>query len=293
MSRDTRSRRSSQEVGLDVGSALIRFATGKENLHYGIWDGLEVILGNLGRAQEAYTERLFAHLPGGRTLNVLDIGGGAGEQAAALAARGHNVTIIVPSPVLAKRAQKNTGGGVAVHECPFEAYSPSPPGTCFDVCLFSESLQYIPLESGLAKAASLLHLNGSILVADCFRSAANRTGPYRRVGGGHPLSDMRAMVAELNLEIVAEEDITAGVAPTVELEQAFYNVIGFCLSRTGLALEGRRALLFRLLKLAYWMVFSAKRRAKIERRLFQTTRTAEEFKTFNRYLIFRLRRGHT
>ena len=44
-------------VGLDAGLAAIKFLTGKENLHYGIWDGLEPNAGNIAAAQEAYTER--------------------------------------------------------------------------------------------------------------------------------------------------------------------------------------------------------------------------------------------
>jgi hypothetical protein len=52
-------------VGLDAGLALIRWLTGAESLHYGLWTGLEVTAGNLRRAQDAYTEKLFALMPAG------------------------------------------------------------------------------------------------------------------------------------------------------------------------------------------------------------------------------------
>ena len=50
-------------VGLDVGLAFIRWLTGAENLHYGLWTGLEVTAGNLRAAQDAYTVKLFGYLP--------------------------------------------------------------------------------------------------------------------------------------------------------------------------------------------------------------------------------------
>ena len=91
-----------QAVGLDVGLAFIHWLTGAENLHYGLWSGLEVTAGNLRQAQDAYTVKLFGYLPEGR-LRILDIGGGAGETAKKLLALGHSVEIVVPSPFLAAR----------------------------------------------------------------------------------------------------------------------------------------------------------------------------------------------
>ena len=76
-------------VGLDGGLAFIRWLTGAENLHYGLWTGLEVTAGNLKAAQEAYTETLFGYLPDG-PLRILDIGGGAGETARKLLSRGRD-----------------------------------------------------------------------------------------------------------------------------------------------------------------------------------------------------------
>ena len=44
---------SSRLVGLDIALKVSGFVTGKEHLHYGLWDKLEVNLDNLGKAQEA------------------------------------------------------------------------------------------------------------------------------------------------------------------------------------------------------------------------------------------------
>ncbi|MBP9047643.1 MAG: methyltransferase domain-containing protein, partial [Tabrizicola sp.] len=142
-------------VGLDVGLAFIRWLTGAENLHYGLWSGLEVTAGNLRAAQDGYTAKLFGYLPEGR-LRILDIGGGAGETAKKLLALGHSVEIVVPSPFLAARCRE-TAQGAVVHETTFEAFQGQGP---YDLCLFSESFQYIPLAESLPKCARLLSPGG-------------------------------------------------------------------------------------------------------------------------------------
>ncbi len=99
-----------QAIGLDTGLALIKWLTGAENLHYGLWDGLEVAAGNLRRAQDAYTEKLFALLPPG-PLRILDIGGGAGETARKLLALGHSSRSWCPRPTLPGAAGRMRRGG--------------------------------------------------------------------------------------------------------------------------------------------------------------------------------------
>ena len=42
-------------LGLEVSLAIAKFVTGKENMHYGVWDNLDPCLENLGKAQEQYT----------------------------------------------------------------------------------------------------------------------------------------------------------------------------------------------------------------------------------------------
>ena len=92
-------------IGLDVGLSFIRWLTGAENLHYGLWTGLEVSAGNLRAAQDAYSDKLFRLLPE-KPCRILDIGGGAGETAKKLLALGHQVDIVVPSAFLAGRCRE-------------------------------------------------------------------------------------------------------------------------------------------------------------------------------------------
>ncbi len=275
-------------IGLDTGLALIRWLTGAENLHYGLWDGLEVAAGNLRRAQDAYTEKLFALLPQ-RPLRILDIGGGAGETAKKLLALGHRVEIVVPSAYLAGRCRVNAPEAI-VHECTFQDYAGTGP---FDLCLFSESFQYIPLEQGLPRCLGLLAPGGQVLIADCFRTAAYKgrdvQGP--QPGGGHPMASFREMLARLPVAVTHDEDITESVAPSIDLEQGFFNVLGQGLSSAQAEIGAKRPRSWWWATRALRLFLSEKRRRNLMRRLTDRTRTAEAFRTYNRYIILRLSKG--
>ena len=191
-------------LGLEVSLAVAKFVTGKENMHYGVWDNLDPCLENLGKAQEQYTKLLFKYFPKKKKLNILDIGGGAGETAKKLISLGHSVTIIVPSDILSKRCLENTNNKAEVHNIRFEDYEPKKKQT-FDLCLFSESFQYIPAKIALKKAKGLLNKGGQILVADCFRSDVKHSSHNRRPGGGHPLSEMLKLIKDIDLNIISKK----------------------------------------------------------------------------------------
>ena len=273
-------------IGLDVGLSFVRWLTGAENLHYGLWTGLEPTAANLGAAQEAYTEKLFGLLPRGRSLRILDIGGGAGETAKKLLALGHEVEIVVPSPFLATRCRENAPGA-RVHECTFEDFAGD---GRFDLCLFSESFQYIPLDTALTKSLALLAEGGRIVIADCFRTEAYKGrhvhGP--KPGGGHHLSAFRESVERLPLTIESEEDITEAVAPSVDLEQGLFHVVGHGLTRIDGELSAKKPALRWILARVVGLFLSARRRAALTARLTGNERTAAAFLAYNRYLMLRL-----
>ncbi|WP_333817532.1 class I SAM-dependent methyltransferase [Tabrizicola sp.] len=272
-------------VGLDVGLAFIRWLTGAENLHYGLWTGLEVTAGNLRAAQDGYTAKLFGYLPEGR-LRILDIGGGAGETAKKLLALGHSVEIVVPSPFLAARCRE-TAKGAVVHECTFEAFQGQGP---YDLCLFSESFQYIPLAESLPKCARLLAPGGKVLIADCFRTEAyqGREAHGPQPGGGHHLASFEAAVAGSAFAVEAEEDITDAVAPSIDLEQALFHVLGQGVTRVSDEIRGKRPTAHWALAKVIGLFLSRKRRDNLMQRLTGTSRTSEAFRRFNRYRIIRL-----
>ena len=272
-------------VGLDVGLAFIRWLTGAENLHYGLWTGLEVTAGNLRQAQDAYTVKLFGYLPQ-RPLRILDIGGGAGETARKLIALGHKVEIVVPSAFLAERCRQNAPAAV-VHQCTFEAFAGTGP---FDLCLFSESFQYIPTAESLPKAARLLAPGGMVLIADCFRTEAylGRTKHGPQPGGGHRLAGFREELAASAFHLTGEEDITDAVAPSIDLEQQLFNVIGHGVTRVSDEIRTKRPAAHWSLGRFIALFLSKKRRTNLMRRLTGNERSAEVFRTFNRYLILTL-----
>lgn len=274
---DTRS------IGLDVGLSFARWLTGAENLHYGLWTGLEVSAANLRRAQEAYTDKLFALLPPGR-LRILDIGGGAGETARKLVALGHRVEIVIPSAFLAERCRANVPQAV-VHQAPFETAAVTGP---FDLCLFSESFQYMPFAVSLPKCLGLLAPGGTILIADCFRSDAFRGGTAATVGGGHFLTPVLSFIAGLPVRVTHHEDITDAVAPSVDLEQGLFHVFGHALARIDGEVAAKRPKTHWLILRALRAFTSLRMRARLMQRLTQNTRTAEVFAANNRYLMLRL-----
>ena len=278
----------SQAVGLDIALKLSNFITGKDNMHYGLWDGLDITLDNLGIAQEAYTKKLLSYLPNNKSLDILDIGGGAGETAKLLISLGHKVTIVVPSPILASKAKENTNGIATVELCTFEEYK-NQNNKAFDLCLFSESFQYIPLEIVLKKAQNLLAPQGHILIADCFRSEMYNKISHRPPGGGHYLRKMYAKINELNLSIEVKEDITSSVSASIDLEQKFYNTIGFSIKRVLEVLKFKHPILIRIIKLIYVILLNKKKRNGIKSRLFEKVRTAEDFEIYNHYMIFLLK----
>ncbi|MEL6573853.1 MAG: class I SAM-dependent methyltransferase [Pseudomonadota bacterium] len=276
----------SRSVGLDIGLSFSRWLTGRENLHYGMWDGLEICAGNVGAAQEAYTAKLFELLPGG-PLRILDIGGGAGETAKKLVALGHAVEIVVPSAFLAERCRANAPQAV-VHEATFQDAQVVGP---FDLCLFSESFQYIPLEDGLPKCLDLLKPGGHILIADCFRSEAFAPDKVQATcGGGHAILSFRDYLASQSLTVLHEEDITAAVAPSIDVEQGLFNVVGYGLARVDAQMANQKP---RMRSLGHWLlrrVLSDRKRARLDQRLNQQTRNATSFMANNTYLMLKLQK---
>ena len=287
-----KNKESSRLVGLDIALKVSSFVTGKEHLHYGLWEKLDVTLENLGKAQEAYTNLLFKYLPKKepqKKLEILDIGGGAGENAKKLIERGHRVTIIVPSKILAEHAKINTNKKAEILITTFEDYIPK--YNSFDLCLFAESFQYIPIKTALKKASILLKNNGEILIADCFRSDKKQIGIIRQPGGGASLKSMEKELEIQKFKILVRKEITKLVAPSVELEQKFYNTLGFSINRIVTSLNVNRPITLKFLKIIYKIFFSKRRRKRLEKRLFENTRTADSFIKYNHYMIYKLRPG--
>jgi len=268
-------------IGLDVSLTFSKWLTGTENLHYGDWTGLDVCAANAGHAMEAYSDRLFSYLPD-RPCRILDIGGGAGVTAGKLLALGHQVEIVIPSAFLAERCRANAPGAV-VHEMMFEGFESD---STFDVCLFSESFQYIPLAEGIPKCLTLLAPGGRIVIADCFRREGFKKDPlHATVGGGHRIAAFREAVVQQDLTVLAEEDITQAVAPSIDIEQGFYNVFGRAISRIDQELVVKRPKTRWLVNRALRLVMNDRKRTRLAQRLMEQRRNSDSFIANNTYIM--------
>ena len=277
-----------QSLGLNIGLVLSKLITGKSNLHYGIWDNLEVNLGNLCLAQEAYTRTIFSYLPKKENMKILDIGGGGGETARELLNRGHEVDVIIPSKELSEEAKNRTEGKANIFETTFEDYAPKDK-KLYDVCLFSESFQYIPIDISLPKASTLLNKAGIILISDCFRSEAFMESKTRQPGGGHNIVEMEEKLKKFSLNVLARTDITKSVSPSIDLEQKMFSALGEILFYLSETFKTKRKLIYYLVKIFYTLLIKERRRKDIEHRLFSKNRTSKLFITHNKYMIFKLR----
>ena len=214
---------SSRELGLILAQQLLDV----EDLHYGLWDSdLDLTLGNLAIAQQRYSDLLLdtaagllAHLPRPR---ILDVGCGTGHLAAQMLSRGWEVTAVSPTRSLADLARQRLAdfpdSQARLLEDRFEDLESHRLGK-FDLMLFSESFQYIPLPALFDKLPELLSPGSCVLRSDFFKTAVHGDGEPgdRCLGGGHGLAAFYDCLAQSPFELLRDDDITARVSPTIEL----------------------------------------------------------------------------
>jgi len=205
----------SKEIGLDIGLILAKQFFNTEYLHYGYWtDGLSVETSNVYEAQENYAQYILSRIPDS-TKTILDVGCGAGKFAEKLLDTGYEVDCVSPSPNLTKHVRELIGNRCEIFECGYEDIQTD---KRYDMILFSESFQYIPLEDSLPTSLKLLNPNGHILICDFFRTGVEGTSP---IGGGHDLKKFYDMVSQYPLSILEDNDITKETAPSLDIVNDF------------------------------------------------------------------------
>lgn len=279
----------SKELGLVLAKQLL----GVEDLHYGLWDDdLQLSLANLAIAQQRYNDLLIAQLPQKpQSVRALDIGCGTGHLLRQLLDRGYHVDGVIPAADLARavraRLEGHTGYSPRIFECRFEDL-PADEAKGYDVVLFSESFQYIPLTASLLRLPQMLKPGGLLIICDFFKTDADGDGRPgdRSFKGGHSMREFHAQIARTALECVKDEDITLRVSPNLELvNDLLMNRIrpaGFTLRRY---LVDNHPLWSRI---GFWLL--RKRLAKANYKYFSGFRSREVFERYKTYrlMVYRL-----
>jgi SAM-dependent methyltransferase len=204
-----------KEIGLDVGLILAKQFYKTEYLHYGYWtDDLKVDSSNVYQAQENYANLILSHIPEG-VKSILDVGCGAGKFAEKLLDEGYKVDCVSPSPNLTKHVKNLIGDRCQIFECGYEDLETE---NRYDMILFSESFQYIPVSSSMPQSLKFLNPQGVILICDFFRRDVEGTSP---IGGGHDLKEFYDYVRTLDLDQMEDIDITKETAPSIDIVDDF------------------------------------------------------------------------
>ena len=275
-----------KHADLDLFARMLKVFADTPWLHYGLWlEGETPSFPRVRQAQERYVDKLLALLPPA-PASILDIGGGTGAMAGRLASLGYTVEMLTPSEVQVGIAREALNGAATVHLSRLEDFAP---GRRFDVCLFSESYQYIPLDASFAKLGELLAPGGRVVIADCFRSEGFEGG--RAIGGGHRYSAFLEAVERSDFAITSNEDVTALAAPSIEIDRMLYrDVLSPVVSQLGGLLEDKRPAIHWLARRAYGLFVSPRERQRISERLTAEYRTPELFLANNTYRFMTLAR---
>ncbi len=268
----------SKEAGLEIGLHLFKFFLKSEHLHYGYFKDLEADISNLVVAQENYVEHLMSAIPSD-VNSILDVGCGSGKFAETLVDRGYRVDVVAPGNQLSAYAKEKLGDSCALFNTKFEDLDTT---KTYDLILFSESFQYIPMRKALDGAIKQLNKNGYILIADFFKIDA----PGKSLlGGGHDYTEWLNILKSYQFEILKEEDITEYTAPTIDLVDQLSKEVLAPTWKVAFDLAADRfPLALKFLKWKY-----KKKLDKLENKHFAGQRTGANFKIYKKYMVYILK----
>lgn len=263
-----------KEIGLDIGLILAKQFFNTEYLHYGYWtDDLAVETTNVYRAQENYADFIVSHIPES-TKTILDVGCGAGKFAEKLLDLGYEVDCVSPSPNLTRHVRNFVGNRCEIFECGYEAVETD---KTYDMVLFSESFQYIPLSDSFSQTMRFLKPGGHMLICDFFRrDDAEGTSP---IGGGHGLKDFYEIAAKQPLSVLEDIDITKETAPSIDIVDNFlHNALHPIYDLIWYVLDNNRPFIAKLIRKKF-----RKRLDKINYKYLQRNHNGEIFAKFKSY----------
>jgi SAM-dependent methyltransferase len=266
----------SKETGLVIGLYFFKFWLKSEYLHYGYFTPeLEADVTNLKQAQINYEDFLISHIPEG-TKTVLDVGCGSGKMAQALVGKGYDVECVSPARMLTEYANNLLKGKVPIHTKRFEDMEPTKK---YDLIIFSESFQYIPMHSSIQNCKQMLNRGGHIMVSDFFKTDAPGKSP---LGGGHKFSVWQEIMEEYKLVPLVEKDITDHTAPTMDIVNTFsLDLLHPTWRHVMMLLEDKYPRITKFIKWKY-----RKKIEKLENKHFKGERNAENFKKYKKYIFY-------
>lgn len=267
-----------RDLGLELGLLMARYLLDSEELHYGYWTpDIPVNLFSLPQAQGKHTDLIVSHLPAS-AKRVLDVGCGTGGLSLRMLERGLEVECVAPDSTLLDCAEKRLGGRAKIHRAKFEEFTGEGK---FDVVVFSESFQYVPIAEALANVKRLLNPGGSLLICDFFKRPHKQGSP---IGGGHKWHKFTEELQAAGLRTTVDVDITAETAPTIALVAEFLDKVGA--PAWELINSYTAASYPKSTKMARW--WFRKRITKLEEKYFSGRRTAAAFIEFKMYRMMRI-----
>ncbi|MGL1834673.1 class I SAM-dependent methyltransferase [Rhodocyclaceae bacterium SMB388] len=276
-----------RELGLVLAQQLLGIA----DLHYGWWEeGEQPTLARLREAQERYSTRLIEvveeYCPhGGR---ILDVGCGTGHLMEKMLQRGFHVDVVIPAPWLEQQVrQRLTRLGPdyesVVFACEFEHMPESARDRPYDLVLFSESFQYVPLDDSLPMTLSLLAPGGKVVVCDFFKTEHHGDGGLgdRSFGGGHRLDRFYASLERYGFHLLRDDDITRFTSPSIALlDELLRNRIAPACATIDRYLSERVPMIRRLVG---WLM--RRRLARLRYKYLEQHRTQAVFERYKSYRL--------
>lgn len=265
-----------------------------QDIHYGFWEkGESPSIDKFFSAQEKHTRFLFSQLEAAMGLDksgkILDVGCGIGITTRKLLAAGYRVDGLVPSAWMARQANANIapykdGTRGRIYECKIEDFKgPDQNEEKYDLVFFSESFQYVHLQSAFEVLTRILSQTGKIVIFDFFKK--DNVPGKSPMGGGRYIGQFFNTVKQFGFTIETDIDVTENLSPNLTLVNDLLvdRVLPFTQTLDAF-LFTRYGFLFRLLK----RVFKRKL-AKLSYK-YSKHRNAQNFAKYKTYRLFILKR---
>ena len=95
-------------------------------------------------------------------------------------------------------------------------------------------------------------------------------------------------ISSLELNITSLEEITHSVSGSIDLEQKFYNTIGFIIERIKESYSVKHPIIFSFTSVIFKFLLNKRKRVRLKDRLFEKSRNSTIFERYNHYMIFLL-----